>query len=439
MLINFFDEQRKKVVDAVPNYMGHKGLKDPGDPLYDVVYWQNRLADTTRPIINGTLLNSIEETMQGSGITFDPMSPEYRAALGSRVQKLSHFVNDTTDRQIKRKVRQALQDNAHLSLAKQTAAVQKVLEDYFKNQCMRNRSQLIARTEAFGAGNHGTQIGLVAGGYERKMWLTSRDAKVRDSHLIDGQVVGVHEQFIMADGRAVDYPQDFNERCIEIATFEDKNAQQFKQEDETVFLEKSSQFHGDNAYMNYIQNNKFAREYAESLTPAQVNAMEQYRGMWYDEVNSLLREGAPNSEWGDTAKFVRKNLDDDLNGKLDDNYILWRGMRTYSLEGDTKKLADAIFNGTANGVEFVDEGFVSLSFDSSVARNFASYDDEQFKSILFKIKLKKGTDVGYMSSWSDISRDYYEKELVLKRRQRFKILKIFEDGKQNRIVEIEVL
>ena len=54
------------------------------------------------------------------------------------------------------------------------------------------------------------------------MWITSRDDRVRDSHQIDGDVVNVDENFSLADGSSVSFPQDFQERCIIISTIEPK-------------------------------------------------------------------------------------------------------------------------------------------------------------------------------------------------------------------------
>lgn len=56
----------------------------------------------------------------------------------------------------------------------------------------------------------------------KKEWLTQKDDKVRTSHLIDGQVKGLNEKFILNDGVQVDYPGDItappedriNERCF---------------------------------------------------------------------------------------------------------------------------------------------------------------------------------------------------------------------------------
>ena len=79
-----------------------------------------------------------------------------------------------------------------------------------------SRAATIARTEAMGAANAGTQSALVQGEFLRKMWITSRDDRVRSEHQIDGEVVKVEDSFSLG----VAFPQAINERCIIINTLE---------------------------------------------------------------------------------------------------------------------------------------------------------------------------------------------------------------------------
>lgn len=56
----------------------------------------------------------------------------------------------------------------------------------------------------------------------KKEWVTQNDDKVRDNHLIDGQVKNLNEKFILVNGVQVEYPGDItapvedrvNERCF---------------------------------------------------------------------------------------------------------------------------------------------------------------------------------------------------------------------------------
>jgi len=90
------------------------------------------------------------------------------------------------------------------------------------------RSDLIARTESVGSVNGGLLSGGKQGGFSTKVWLTSRDLAVRDSHKIDGQIVNLHEKFKVLGGYTgltADYPSDFNERCSVLMSNKKPNIQ----------------------------------------------------------------------------------------------------------------------------------------------------------------------------------------------------------------------
>ena len=65
----------------------------------------------------------------------------------------------------------------------------------------------IARTEIAAAVQEAQVEGYAQTGVvERKMWNTSLDATVRDSHVIEGQTVGLHDSFRLANGQAASAP-----------------------------------------------------------------------------------------------------------------------------------------------------------------------------------------------------------------------------------------
>ena len=96
------------------------------------------------------------------------------------------------------------------------------------------RSRTIARTESTKAVNMATdqayQTAAANGISVRKEWLSSRDDKVRETHVeLDGQTVGVNEDFIVrSTGAAGPSPaafgeaaEDINCRCTIISVIED--------------------------------------------------------------------------------------------------------------------------------------------------------------------------------------------------------------------------
>ncbi len=96
------------------------------------------------------------------------------------------------------------------------------------------RSRTIARTESTKAVNMATdqayQTAAANGINIRKEWLSSRDDKVRETHVeLDGQTVGVNEDFVVkSTGASGPSPaafgeasEDINCRCTIIAVVED--------------------------------------------------------------------------------------------------------------------------------------------------------------------------------------------------------------------------
>ncbi|NIU01094.1 MAG: phage portal protein [Nitrosopumilaceae archaeon] len=72
------------------------------------------------------------------------------------------------------------------------------------------RAAMISRTESVRAMNSGQVAATKQAGFEGKQWLSTRDPKVRDSHAVgtglDGQIVGVDEDFISPTGARGPWP-----------------------------------------------------------------------------------------------------------------------------------------------------------------------------------------------------------------------------------------
>ncbi|MEY5098710.1 MAG: Marinomonas phage [Pseudomonadota bacterium] len=93
------------------------------------------------------------------------------------------------------------------------------------------RAEIIARTETTRAAGYGAQAAIARGNVERKMWLSSRDAFVRDAHsALDGQIVEADKPFVWEGNEAM-YPGDFgkpkldiNCRCLSIPLPDEKSA-----------------------------------------------------------------------------------------------------------------------------------------------------------------------------------------------------------------------
>jgi len=187
--------------------------------LYDDEVWTKRFAEKGAPVIIKAMKFAADDLLASEGLVFDPVHPYVRKLIGQRIKNFSTFVSDTTSKDIERIVIRTLQETADLSITDQARAIQKVFDKY-NVMAKTSRARLIARTETMSSANAGTQSALVQGKFLRKMWITSRDDRVRSSHQIDGQIVQVDQNFTLADGSSMPFPMDFQERCIIVDTLE---------------------------------------------------------------------------------------------------------------------------------------------------------------------------------------------------------------------------
>ena len=182
--------------------------------LFDVDEEAEKWAADYEPFLINLLK---QEYRRVNGRTFNPSHPAAVRAIGERVLQFSRLPNRTTGLKIKRALEVGFQNGEDVEQI--ASRIQQVFR-----QAKRSRTRLIARTEVFGASNFATYLGAVDGGMGWKMWITSRDERVRFSHRIDGQVKKIDEYFELADGRKMPYPQDFNERCIMVPLHENPYA-----------------------------------------------------------------------------------------------------------------------------------------------------------------------------------------------------------------------
>jgi hypothetical protein len=221
MIEGIFDEINEDIKKKMDLILPKKDAP-PGGVFFDTDYWKKRLAEKGTPIIAATMKFAADEILQSEGLVFDPIHPYVRDLIGQRVTNFSTFVSKTTKEDINKLITRTLQETAEMGIVEQTRTLQAVFDKY-NVVAKKNRAALIARTETMGSANAGTQAGLVQGRFLRKMWITSRDDRVRSSHQIDGQVRNVDESFNLEDGD-VPFPMAMNERCIVISTIEPRTA-----------------------------------------------------------------------------------------------------------------------------------------------------------------------------------------------------------------------
>ncbi len=177
-----------------------------------------RFIDAMVPVLGDAALASAAETAAALGL--DPTllltNPTMERLLSARLPKVVGNVNRVTKQRLRNQLLTVIAQGG--SLKDQALAVRSVMKSASKF-----RAITIARTE--------TGIFTSTGGHEQakmlgakaKIWLTSRDADVRDSHGIDGQCQAHDEPFVLKNGVLMAHPHDptgppeevINCRCVE--------------------------------------------------------------------------------------------------------------------------------------------------------------------------------------------------------------------------------
>lgn len=127
-------------------------------------------------------------------------------------------VNDWTRRRVRTLTARAVADGDPLS------TLERRLRREFRALRVGRRGLTVARTEAGIAWHMGSYEQLREGAAGGNLWITSRDARVRDSHLIDGQCRLVGVPFDTAAGNQLLHPHDPNGPAAEVVNCRCVNA-----------------------------------------------------------------------------------------------------------------------------------------------------------------------------------------------------------------------
>ncbi len=131
-------------------------------------------------------------------IQFSVQNPKVSTWLSNKAFKFANAVNLTTEEALRVELVEAV------NLGESIAEVEKRIEEVF-DIARGPRTQMIARTEVISASNEGAQAAYEQSGIVKGTeWVSSRDAKVRESHQIDGETINMG--FTFSNG--LKYPGD---------------------------------------------------------------------------------------------------------------------------------------------------------------------------------------------------------------------------------------
>jgi len=137
---------------------------------------------------------------------FDPWMDNVREWIETTVAEKVTLISQTTKNMIKQQIALGFEEGDS------TVEIAERLQRQYRDFSVR-RAMTIARTEVVSASNYGSFAGALQTGLDfQKVWLSSRDDRVRDDHQeMDGVAVGKQELFVLPDGSKVMVPGDSSE------------------------------------------------------------------------------------------------------------------------------------------------------------------------------------------------------------------------------------
>ncbi len=153
------------------------------------------------------------------GIDFTLTNPAVTSWINSKAFKFSQKVNETTENALRDELTQAIANGETITEVEDRIAR---VFDIARGP----RTAMIARTEVISASNEGSYAAYKQANVETLEWITARDNKVRDSHLIDGERTNLGVNFtnglLYPGDPAGDAEDVINCRCT-IVPLEDMN------------------------------------------------------------------------------------------------------------------------------------------------------------------------------------------------------------------------
>ena len=228
---NYFHSVREKILnEAIKDYKTRDAVikQKITDDTIDSAFDDDELRRASDKIIRisvdiGADSIQIGQTNPIEGQILDEQVRSIQMTRGEKVTA----INDTARAEIRETVNRVTNDAIQEGLSEADTAARLVdeLKAAFKN--IESRARTIARTEVHGAFSQARHLAIQSTQPRSRMWISSRDGKVRPSHDIDGQLVSGAETY----SNGLMYPLDpngaagevINCRCIEYPVYSDED------------------------------------------------------------------------------------------------------------------------------------------------------------------------------------------------------------------------
>lgn len=232
----YFAVTKKKVLSKITKCLTVYSLKYANDEtsvkyiLKDDQRLRNTIEDAIKEVSDEKLKTYIESHIESAvkaGLASIEAELQHEVApdavtmmIKNRLQKGVKQVNGT----LRDMLRVRLADTIQEGMTEQQAAdaVKEAVNKIFDIE--RHRAKTIARTETHGAYSDSRFEAMGQTNPIGKMWITSRDASVRDTHMIDGERVGFDDTFSNGLSRPHDPAGDpgnvINCRCVMVPIYD---------------------------------------------------------------------------------------------------------------------------------------------------------------------------------------------------------------------------
>ena len=266
------------------------------------------------------------------------------------------------------------------------------------------------------------------------VWSTSFDDRVRDSHaLMEGLLCRYDDANLCSydNGKTwVERPagavrlhpgQDIQCRCIALAFYPELEAEM-----ENVSLSETTEglepvqdvvSIGDEAKEKYLEH--FEKDVIDNLTNSEKSVIKHYTEAYYNTINNYLRNIKINFGSRFEAKRMLKKLDSSFTKikPIDIDLVVYR--REWTTE--------SYFPNYKEGENIILNSFISTSLSKNNAKD---------GNIFYEIRIPKNKKSGlYISSLSE----HNEKEFLLNRGMKYKVLKVEEIDELRRNYVLEFL
>lgn len=199
---------KRQAVITIERYLesqqGRGSRQSEAEVLAKIIFpidgWQGMFGEALTPVRSAAFVSSATEATQAITGQVFRMTDAAREIL--RSQNAAHylFVNQTTQTAVTDVLTTAIADGIGTEETARRLAT-KLGDDSLV------RARRIARTEMTNATQSAQVQGYdQTGVVERKMWNTSLDTDVRDSHTIEGQTVGLEDEFTLSNGASGQVP-----------------------------------------------------------------------------------------------------------------------------------------------------------------------------------------------------------------------------------------